>query len=452
MRMGLVGRVLLSAGLPTLLAAAAFVTMVVSIAQLQGAQASAAASQRLVIAAEGLSRAVGDVGTAAAEVRAGKAGAAEALSAAVNDVAQAAATLTSAVGSDPGQRARAAELDSTAESYAAGVQATGQGSDAAFTARLDAFLDAERADVTDQQHSATAATKRAVAAAVIGLVASVVAMIWLGVYLTRAVTLPVRHAGAVAREFADGNLSARLPATGAGEIRDLQVALNDMAAALAGARSELAASRARISAADWRSRRELERNLHDGLQQRLVSLSLDVRGLAADLPAADPGLRVQTDRLADGLAGAVEELREIARGIQPAVLTESGLRAALRTLARRSALPVEVSVNLPARPPADIESAAYYFTAEAITNTIKHARATGVDVTVGVAGGELRVTVADDGVGGAGGGGGSGLVGLRDRIEAAGGRMAVHSPPGEGTTLTALLPLGADGGGLPGSR
>lgn len=443
--MGLVGRVLLSAGLPTLLAVAAFVTMVVSITQLQEAQASAAASQRLVIAAEGLSRAVGDVGTAAAEVRAGRTGAARALSHAVGDVVQAAGTLNSTVGSDAGQRGRVAELGSTAQAYASGVRTGGQGSDVDFKDRLDSFLTTEREDVADQQHSATAATKRAVAAAVIGLVASVVAMIGLGVYLTRAVTLPVRHAGAVAREFADGNLSARLPATGAGEIRDLQVALNDMAVALASARSELAASRARISAADWRSRRELERNLHDGLQQRLVSLSLDVRGLAADLPAADPGLRVQTDRLAEGLAGAVEELREIARGIQPAVLTESGLRAALRTLARRSMLPVEVAVDLPARPPADIESAAYYFTSEAITNTIKHARATGVVVTVEEAGGQLRVTVADDGVGGAGRGNGSGLVGLRDRIEAAGGRMAVHSPPGEGTTLTALLPLEADG-------
>jgi signal transduction histidine kinase len=160
------------------------------------------------------------------------------------------------------------------------------------------------------------------------------------------------------------------------------------------------------------------------------------------------GLRAQADRIAGGLAGAIEELREIARGIQPAVLTGSGLRAALRTLARRSALPVEVDVDLPRRPPADVESAAYYFTAEAITNTIKHARAGWVTVSVSVVDGELRVTVTDDGIGGADGGAGSGLVGLRDRIEAAGGRMSVHSPPGGGTTLTALLPFD----GVPGSR
>jgi len=433
MRIGLAGRVLLGAAIPTVLAVAAFATMIVSVGQLRDAQSRAARSQGLVIAAEQLSRAVGELVAAARAPG-------STLDAAEQAVALRSRELSGMVATDAGQRARVAAVTTAAQDYVTAIRSAGRGSSREFTARLDTFLDAERDAVARQQDAADAATERAVAAAGTGLISVIIAIIGLGLYLTRSVALPVRRASAVARRFADGDLGARLPATGAGEVHDLQHSLNDMATALAAAQHELAASRSRIVAATWQARRELERNLHDGLQQRLVALSLDVRTLIADLPD-DAELRAQGERLGAALAEATEELREIARGIQPAVLTESGLRAALRALGRRSALPVEVDVDLPERPAPDIESAAYYFCSEAVTNAIKHAGASyvAIDVRAGDAG--LRVTVRDDGAGGATSTGGTGLLGLRDRVEAAGGRMSIESEPGHGTTLTAHLPL-----------
>lgn len=440
MRIGLVGRVLLGAAIPTLIAAAAFVTMVISIAELRQSQAHAAQSQSLVIAAEQLSRSVGEVTAAGRAHRPGEP-AGPALAAAEQAVDGRSQTLTGMATKNAEQRDRVARVTAAAQAYATTVRTTGHGSEHDFISGLDALLAAEKDVTAADRRTVDAATDRAVVAASGGLIISIVAILGLGLYLTRTVALPIRRASGVAREFADGNLEARLPVSGTSEIHDLQHALNDMAGALSGARAELSASRARIAATTWQTRRELERNLHDGLQQRLVALNLDIRSLAADLPAGDPGLHEQVDRIGAALTGATEELREIARGIQPAVLTESGLRAALRTLARRSALPVEVTVDLPSRPAPDIESAAYYFCAEAVTNAIKHSRATyvAIDVHAGDAG--LRISVHDDGIGGATGDGGTGLVGLRDRVEAAGGQMTIDSEPGHGTDLTALLPL-----------
>jgi signal transduction histidine kinase len=144
-------------------------------------------------------------------------------------------------------------------------------------------------------------------------------------------------------------------------------------------------------------------------------------------------------------------VREIARGIHPAVLAEGGLRPALKTLARRSPVPVDLQVNADGRLPEPVEVSAYYIVAEALTNAAKHARASAVTVTADAdpAGAVLRVTVRDDGVGGADFTGGTGLAGLRDRVEALGGRIFVDSPPGAGTTLRAELPLTAATGGLP---
>ena len=211
------------------------------------------------------------------------------------------------------------------------------------------------------------------------------------------------------------------------------------------AQAALNASRARIVAAADRTRRRIERNLHDGAQQRLVSLALHLREAQAAAPEAD--------ELADRLEGAVtevtevlEELREIARGIHPAILTEGGLPSALRALARRCAVPVSLDIKVAERRlPEPVEIAAYYAISEALTNTAKHAHASAAEVEVAARDGGLRVCVRDDGRGGADFAGGSGLAGIKDRMEALGGRIWLHSPPGAGTAVHIVMPLGGPG-------
>ena len=214
------------------------------------------------------------------------------------------------------------------------------------------------------------------------------------------------------------------------------------AIANADSRAQLAASRARVVAAGDASRRRIERDLHDGVQQRLVSLQLGLRtaeSMTADQPAE---LVEQLARLGKGLDDAFEDLLQISRGIHPAILSRGGLGPALRALARRSAVPVELDLKLPEeRLPEQTEVAVYYVTSECLTNAAKHARATVVDVRARTYDGVLEVVIGDDGVGGAEPGGGSGLIGLTDRVEAIGGRLTVRSPPGRGTTLIARLPL-----------
>ena len=212
------------------------------------------------------------------------------------------------------------------------------------------------------------------------------------------------------------------------------------------AQAALNASRARIVAAADRTRRRIERNLHDGAQQRLVSLALHLREAQAAAP--------ESDELADRLEGAVtevtevlEELREIARGIHPAILTEGGLPPALRALARRCAVPVSLDIKVAERRlPEPVEIAAYYAISEALTNTAKHAHASAAEVEVAVRDGGLRVCVRDDGRGGADFAGGSGLAGIKDRMEALGGRIWLHSPPGAGTAVHIVMPLSGPGG------
>lgn len=210
------------------------------------------------------------------------------------------------------------------------------------------------------------------------------------------------------------------------------------------ARADLAASRARVVAAADQTRRRIERDLHDGIQQRLVSLALDLRMIEAEVPAELPGLLAELSEVASGLAAAVDELREVSRGIHPAILSEGGLGPALRALARRSAIPVELDVRVESRLASPVEIAAYYTVAEALTNATKHARASMVRVEAAVRGDRLHVSVRDDGVGGADPARGSGLIGLTDRIEALEGRMTVTSPPGQGTALRVELPVGVD--------
>jgi signal transduction histidine kinase len=213
------------------------------------------------------------------------------------------------------------------------------------------------------------------------------------------------------------------------------------AIANAESRAEIAASRARIVAAADDTRRRIERDLHDGAQQRLVALGLELRAAQAAVPTALGELDRELARVAEGLASVQDELREFARGIHPAILAEGGLGPALKTLARRSPVPVELEVKAPWRLPEPVEVATYYVVSEALTNAAKYAQASVVRVDVRTVDGTLRLRVRDDGGGGADPTRGSGLVGLKDRVEALGGVIAVQSPLGEGTCLDAALPL-----------
>src|SRR5687767_4091670 len=200
---------------------------------------------------------------------------------------------------------------------------------------------------------------------------------------------------------------------------------------------ELRASRARVVEAADAARRKIERDLHDGAQQRLIALGLDVRLARSRIDAEPESAGPFLDKLLDELTAASTELRELARGIHPAVLTDRGLAPAVAALAARAPVPVEI-VELPDdRSPTAAEAAAYFTVAEALTNIAKYAHATQATVRVAKQEGALVVEVRDDGVGGARAGTGSGLSGLADRVEAVDGSLDVISPPGEGTVVRA---------------
>ena len=206
-------------------------------------------------------------------------------------------------------------------------------------------------------------------------------------------------------------------------------------------RSELAASRARIVATADATRQRIERDLHDGAQQQLVSLALELRAAQTAMPPELGELDAELSRVVQGLTSVMDELREMALGIHPAILAEDGLVPALKTLARRSAIPVELEIRAEARLPEAVEVAAYYVVSEALANAAKHAEASVVNIDVESLDRVLRVSVRDDGLGGADPQRGSGLLGLKDRAEAIGGRISLQSPPGAGTTLSVELPL-----------
>jgi signal transduction histidine kinase len=207
------------------------------------------------------------------------------------------------------------------------------------------------------------------------------------------------------------------------------------------AHAELTASRVRMVAAADETRRRIERDLHDGTQQRLVSLALELRTAEATVPSEASELKERLSKTAEGLAGAVEDLQEISRGIHPAILSKGGLGPALKGLARRSSLPVKLDVGPMERLPQPLETAAYYVVAEALANVTKHASASVAQVDREVRDGTLHVSIRDDGVGGADPSQGSGLLGLIDRVEALGGTIAVTSPRGQGTSIVLGLPV-----------
>jgi signal transduction histidine kinase len=212
--------------------------------------------------------------------------------------------------------------------------------------------------------------------------------------------------------------------------------------------ADLLASRARLVAAGDAARRQIERDLHDGAQQGLVSLAFRIRSLHASLAPEAEVLRSELVALATATDQVIDELRELSRGIHPEALARRGLGPALRALARRASVPVDVTVQGSTRPSDAVEVGAYFVVAEALANAQKHAQASAVTVDIVTRNGTVSVTVADDGIGGADPARGSGLVGLRDRVAALGGTLADTSPPGLGTTLVAQLPIepGVTGG------
>ena len=206
-------------------------------------------------------------------------------------------------------------------------------------------------------------------------------------------------------------------------------------------RAELIASLARIVAAADGARRRIERDLHDGAQQRLVAQGLELRAAEARVPDELQPLKEQISHLVTTVAGVSAEVQEISRGIHPAILSRGGLGPALKALARRSAVPVELDLGVDRRLPDSVEVGAYYVVSEALTNATKHSRATQVVVSGHTKDRTLWLSIRDDGIGGADMGNGSGLVGLADWVEALGGRMRIKSPAGSGTSLEARIPL-----------
>jgi signal transduction histidine kinase/uncharacterized protein YoaH (UPF0181 family) len=256
-----------------------------------------------------------------------------------------------------------------------------------------------------------------------------------------AVGAPVVVEGRVWGAMGVGSKTDRPLPAGTEERLTEFTALLASAIANAESRAELDASRARIVATADATRRRIERDLHDGAQQQLLSLAIEIRALQAGVPPELGRHRDELAHVADGLAKVIDVLREIALGLHPAILGEGGLGPALNTIARRSPIPVELQVGIAGRLPETVEVAAYYVVSEALTNAAKHARASNVWVDVDRHREMVRVCVQDDGAGGADPARGSGLVGLKDRAAAIGGTILLDSRPGEGTSLTAELPL-----------
>jgi PAS domain S-box-containing protein len=255
-----------------------------------------------------------------------------------------------------------------------------------------------------------------------------------GAGMMGAVGVPVKVAG---RQWGMAAVVWRRPVTHDLESRLVEFTeLLSIAIDNADSRERLAASRLRVIAAADQARQRIERDLHDGVQQRLVTLAFDLQELSEH--EVTPG---DLQRIGKGLQVAMDELREIASGIHPLVLRQHGLERALRKLARRASISIRLNLQLCGRLPEDVEIGGYYAISELLTNAAKHAGVDIVDLTVEACADELFIAMRDEGVGGADSANGTGLTGLRDRIEALGGTMEVDSPPGNGTSVRVRIPL-----------
>lgn len=459
---GLARRTLVSGALLVLIGAAAFAVVLSSVADLHESERRARRSQEVLVVANNLERLVVDLQTGLRGfIITGQERFLQPSEAAVASFDQQAATLQQLVADDPSQLARAQRIAEDTNSYIddyfipvrdAARRDPASARTAAVTEEGSRRLDAIRTDfdqligteldlAAERQQLAEAAANRAVLGGVGGLALSVVliAALVAAEYLT--IVRPLRAAAAMAERLAGGDLAARLPETAPGEIGVLERSFNAMASSLQRSRDELLASRRRIVAAADDSRRRIERDLHDGIQQRLISVLLDLRTAEAEVPADLRQLRSQLDAVAESLTTTFDDLREISRGIHPAILSEGGLAPAVKALARRSPIPVEVVVDLPARLPKSLEVGAYYVLSEALANTAKHAHASVAHIDVRADDGNLQLSVRDDGVGGADVTRGSGLTGLADRVQALGGVISITSPNGQGTTLEVSIPI-----------
>ncbi|HEU4424852.1 MAG TPA: CHASE3 domain-containing protein [Pilimelia sp.] len=461
MRGGLTGRTLVAGGLLALVVAATFAVLLVSVVDLRAAHLRARESDEVLVAANRLERLLVDLETGERGfLLTGHAEFLEPWQAARVAFPQQAEALERLVAGNPEQEARAEQITQAGMSYirdysvplvdaarrdptpTATVAVTEEGKRRvdAMRAEFDRFLATEHDLAVVRQQRSAADAARAIVAAAAGLTGSIVLIAAYSGYLTRAVVAPVRRAAVMAGRLAGGDLRARLPERGVGEIAVLQRSFNTMADALERGRDELAASRTRVVDASDQARRRIERDLHDGTQQRLVSLVLELRTAEAGVPSTLPELRTQLAGGVEALTGALDELRELSRGIHPAILSEGGLAPALKALARRSAVPVELDVDVPARLAERVEVAVYYVVSEALANATKYAGASVIRIEVRVDEGRLHLCVRDDGVGGADPARGSGLIGLTDRVQAVGGTISVTSPTGQGTTLLVDLP------------
>ncbi|MCW2578148.1 MAG: hypothetical protein JWR66_4178 [Modestobacter sp.] len=462
MRGGLLHRTIVASGLLAVIVGATFAVLLSMIAQLREAGARAQHSDEVLVVANRLERLVGDLET-------GERGflitAEEDLlqpwQAARAEFPEQATTLERMVADNPAQQARAREIAQAGTSYiqdysvplvaaarrdlnsarTVTVIAEGKRRIDAIRTDFDRFVAAEQDLAGARQLRSEAADHRAVVVAAGGLAGSILVIVVFAGYLSKAIVRPVRRAATMARRLAGGELGARTPERGVGEIGVLERSFNTMARSLEETREELTASRARIVAAGDQARRRIEHDLHDGTQQQLVALVLDTRSAEAAVPPELPELKAQLARVADGLGGALDDLRELSRGIHPAILSEGGLGAALKALARRSVVPVLLEVDIQQRLPEPVEVAAYYVVSEALTNAAKHARASVARLDARAGDGALKISVSDDGIGGADARRGSGLIGLTDRVEALSGTISVSSPAGKGTALRVELPL-----------
>jgi signal transduction histidine kinase len=461
-RGGLTRRTTVASAVLALLVCGVFAVLLVSVTQLRGAEAKARQSEQVLVVANGLERQIVDLQTGERGfVISGQESFLEPWQAAQAAFPGQAAQLEQLVAGNAEQLARAQRITQEGVSYirdysiplvnaarrdpASVRNATaiegGRNRLDAIRAEFNGLIATEQGLADTRQDQSDDDVNRAIMASAGGLAGSVLLIVVFAGYLSRAIVRPVRQVAAMAGRLTGGDLGARLPEGGPGEIGLLERSFNTMAGSLQESREELAASRTRIVTATDHARRQIERDLHDGTQQRLVALVLDLRSIESSTPPELTELRAHLAQVAEELTGATEDLRELSRGIHPAILSGSGLPPALKALARRSVVPVELHVDVPERPTDEIEVAAYYVVSEALTNAAKHAKGSVVEVRVQTVDDTLHLSVRDDGVGGARPGRGSGLIGLIDRIQALGGTMMVDSPSGKGTEVVVDLPL-----------
>ncbi|MFJ8542719.1 CHASE3 domain-containing protein [Streptomyces sp. NPDC093586] len=304
----------------------------------------------------------------------------------------------------------------------------------ALRLQFDHYVANERVQLDQREDAARANSHQAVVAAAIGLAASIGLVAIFTVLQHRAVVRPVRGAAAAAEKLADGDLTVRVPPSRVKEIGTLGTSFNNMAASLQGSRRRIMESTAAVH-------RRTARDLHDGAQQRLVSLMIGLRLAREMLPDTEKAVTDLLDKSIDNAQTAVNELRDLATGIYPLVLTVKGLVAAVNDLARRCAVPTIVESKDERRISPTIESNAYFVVAEAVTNAVKHSRASRIDVHVEFSD-MLRIRVADDGIGGVGKAtAGSGMTGLADRVASFDGGLDIDSPPGGGTVIRIQIPI-----------